>query len=181
MQKTNALHLLGEQLPSRVMSKIFVSAKHLITTLTREQYLKALLFGIPGDEIVGNSASHQGRIKGLQIVNDLWQCLEYLFEAHNEFVVFGVNVAGNEASAADIFALPHPYGKGFQSGTQSEFQRYSRRTNSRGEVVSEEPVDRDNDALDALRNGFVYLYGLVEKSIQYGVVKPGRRRGTSRG
>jgi len=67
------------------------------------------------------------------------------------------------------------------TGTQTEFSKYSRRTNSRGEVTSEEPKDADNDAMDAIRNWLVHRYGLVEKTIKYGVIKPGKRRGTSIG
>jgi len=63
------------------------------------------------------------------------------------------------------------------TGTQQEFQVYKRRTDSKGGVASEEPQDKDNDAMDALRNFLVQRYGLVEKAIKYGVFKPGKRRG----
>ena len=67
------------------------------------------------------------------------------------------------------------------TGTQDEFQRYKRKTNSKDEVTSEEPEDRNNDAMDALRNFLVHRYGLVESTVTYGVTKAGKRRGTSRG
>jgi len=67
------------------------------------------------------------------------------------------------------------------TGTQQEFQKYSRRVSSKGEVTSEEPEDRNNDAMDALRNFLVWKYGLVERSGAFGVVKAGKRRGASRG
>jgi len=67
------------------------------------------------------------------------------------------------------------------TGTQQEFQKYSRRVSNKGEVTSEEPEDRNNDAMDSLRNFLVWKYGLVERSGAFGVVKAGKRRGASRG
>jgi len=67
------------------------------------------------------------------------------------------------------------------TGTASEFQKYSRKVNNRGEVASEEPEDRNNDAMDALRNLLVKRYGLVEKTIKWGVTKRGRRHLPVRG
>lgn len=49
------------------------------------------------------------------------------------------------------------------TGTQEEWQAYKRRTDSKGNVISEEPEDRNNDAMDAFRNWIVDRYGLVER------------------
>lgn len=44
-------------------------------------------------------------------------------------------------------------------GTAYEFQHYKRRQDRAGNVISEDPQDKDNDAMDALRNGIVWRYG----------------------
>jgi hypothetical protein len=48
-------------------------------------------------------------------------------------------------------------------GSRHEFETWSRKTNSKGEVRSEEPEDANDDALDCIRNFMVWKYGLVEK------------------
>ncbi len=63
-------------------------------------------------------------------------------------------------------------------GLLQEFQSYKRRTNRRGDVVSEEPEDKNNDALDALRNWAVDRYGFVDTDRE---PVPGRKRGRMRG
>lgn len=55
------------------------------------------------------------------------------------------------------------------SGTAWEFGHYKRKTNRKGEVISEDPEDRPSqqghaDAMDALRNGVVWRYGLVPEA-----------------
>lgn len=47
-------------------------------------------------------------------------------------------------------------------GTAWEFGHYRRRTDRQGNVTSEEPEDRYNDAMDALRDGVVWRYGMVD-------------------
>ena len=47
--------------------------------------------------------------------------------------------------------------------THSEFTKYSRRTDVRGNVISEQPVDRDNHAMDCIRNYLVYRFGFVDR------------------
>lgn len=47
-------------------------------------------------------------------------------------------------------------------GLAWEFGHYRRKTDRQDNVVSEEPEDRYNDALDALRDGVVWRYGLVD-------------------
>ncbi len=64
-------------------------------------------------------------------------------------------------------------------GTQREFQAYRRREDSRGNVVSDEPVDENNDAMDALRNYLVWRFGLVETMPRRPT--PGRKRARMRG
>lgn len=64
-------------------------------------------------------------------------------------------------------------------GTLEEFGKYSRKVDSRGNVVSEDPEDRNNDAMDCWRNWLVERYGLVERERREGV--PGRRRVAARG
>jgi len=64
-------------------------------------------------------------------------------------------------------------------GTQHEFQAYKRRTDSRGNVIGEEPEDKNNDAMDALRNYMVERFGLVERAKR--VPRPGKRRVAVRG
>jgi len=59
-------------------------------------------------------------------------------------------------------------------GTQHEFQAYKRRTDARGNVVSEDPEDKNNDCLDALRNFMIEKFGLVEREVR------GPRRGRLR-
>jgi hypothetical protein len=46
-------------------------------------------------------------------------------------------------------------------GTAWEFTHYKRRTDRQGNVISEDPEDRNNDAMDALRNLVVWRYGYV--------------------
>ena len=58
------------------------------------------------------------------------------------------------------------------AGLQHEFQVYHRKSDSRGNVVSDEPVDKDNDALDALRNWLVERYGLVDFQREQRPTKP---------
>lgn len=65
------------------------------------------------------------------------------------------------------------------TGTLHEFQAYQRRMDSRGNVVSEEPKDENNDAMDALRNFLVARFGLVERTRR--LPRPGRRRLPARG
>lgn len=65
------------------------------------------------------------------------------------------------------------------TGTQAEFGSYSRKVDSRGNVVTEEPEDRNNDALDALRNWLVKRYGLVERARRKPA--PGKVRRPARG
>lgn len=48
------------------------------------------------------------------------------------------------------------------TGTSWEFQRYSRMQDRSGAVISEEPQDKNNDAMDALRNGVVWRYGMFD-------------------
>jgi hypothetical protein len=48
------------------------------------------------------------------------------------------------------------------TGTAWEFGHYLRKTDSKGNVTSSEPEDRNNDAMDALRNLVVWRYGFVE-------------------
>lgn len=64
-------------------------------------------------------------------------------------------------------------------GTPHEFGAYKRRTDSRGNVISDEPEDKNNDALDALRNYVVARFGLVDRERRK--PKPGRARGATRG
>lgn len=47
-------------------------------------------------------------------------------------------------------------------GTAWEFGNYRRKTDRKGNVISEQPEDRHNDAMDALRVGVVWRYGLVD-------------------
>lgn len=49
------------------------------------------------------------------------------------------------------------------TGAQYEFGHYKRRTDSRGNVIGDEPKDADNDVMDSLRNGMVERYGLVDR------------------
>ena len=65
------------------------------------------------------------------------------------------------------------------AGLQHELQAYRRRTDSKGHVLSEEPEDRNNDALDALRNWMVERFGLVEMGAAK--VRHGQRRQAVRG
>lgn len=65
------------------------------------------------------------------------------------------------------------------TGTQAEFGSYSRKVDSRGNVVTEQPEDKNNDALDALRNWLVERYGLVERVKREPT--PGKRRQPARG
>ena len=65
------------------------------------------------------------------------------------------------------------------TGTISEFGAWRRPVDSKHRVRSDEPEDRNNDAMDALRNFMVWKFGLVEA-----VRKPsvrGRRRRVGRG
>jgi hypothetical protein len=64
-------------------------------------------------------------------------------------------------------------------GTPHEFGAYKRRTDAAGRVLSDEPKDADNDALDALRNWFVYHYGLVD--VRRAPAYEGQPRGLPRG
>lgn len=64
-------------------------------------------------------------------------------------------------------------------GTQGEFGAYKRKMDTKGNVISEEPKDADNDAMDALRNWLVERYGWVERRRRE--PKPGRRRQPVRG
>jgi len=50
------------------------------------------------------------------------------------------------------------------TGTASEFEKYSRKKDRAGNVVSDQPMDQDNDAMDAIRNGIVWKYGHVERT-----------------
>lgn len=65
------------------------------------------------------------------------------------------------------------------TGTAWEFGHYHRKTNTKGEVISEEPEDRNNDAMDALRNGIVRRFGLVDSEPR--TPTPGKKRGRMRG
>jgi len=64
-------------------------------------------------------------------------------------------------------------------GTQQEFQAYKRKRDAKGNVTSEEPEDKNNDAMDALRNYLVDRYGLVERRRRE--PRPGKRRKPARG
>ena len=64
-------------------------------------------------------------------------------------------------------------------GTQREFQAYKRKTDSKGNVTSDEPEDRNNDAMDALRNFIVGKYGVVERAKREPT--PGKMRRPARG
>lgn len=64
-------------------------------------------------------------------------------------------------------------------GTQHEWQTYGRRVDSRQNVISEEPEDKNNDAIDALRNFAVKKFGLVESERRK--PRPGRSRRAVRG
>jgi len=64
-------------------------------------------------------------------------------------------------------------------GTQREFEAYKRKTDSKGNVTSDEPEDANNDALDALRNLIVGKYGVVEHVKREPT--PGKRRQPARG
>ena len=48
-------------------------------------------------------------------------------------------------------------------GTAWEFGHYMRKTDRQGNVISEQPEDRNNDAMDALRNLVVWRYGPVDR------------------
>ena len=65
------------------------------------------------------------------------------------------------------------------TGTQEEWQTYKRKTDSKGAVRSEEPEDRNNDAMDALRDWMVERYGLVERVVR--APRAGKRRLPERG
>lgn len=65
------------------------------------------------------------------------------------------------------------------TGTISEYGAWKRKTDSKGRVISEEPEDRNNDAMDAFRNYIVWKFGLVE-SVRKPSVR-GRRRRVGRG
>lgn len=47
------------------------------------------------------------------------------------------------------------------TGTAKEFHAYKRKCDRAGNVVSQQPEDRNNDAMDALRDGVVWRYGLL--------------------
>jgi len=64
-------------------------------------------------------------------------------------------------------------------GTQSEFKAYKRRTNRQGEAISETPEDKNNDAMDALRDIIVWRYGMVETAEREPI--PGRAPVAMRG
>lgn len=49
-------------------------------------------------------------------------------------------------------------------GTAWEFGHYQRKTDRQGNVISEEPEDKNNDAMDALRNLVVWRCGYVDLS-----------------
>jgi hypothetical protein len=49
------------------------------------------------------------------------------------------------------------------TGTAWEFGHYKRRTDRQGNVLSEDPQDKNNDALDALRNLVVWRYGVLDE------------------
>lgn len=49
------------------------------------------------------------------------------------------------------------------AGTAWEFGHYRRRTDRQGNVIAEEPEDRHNDAMDALRNLIVWRYGYLDE------------------
>lgn len=61
-------------------------------------------------------------------------------------------------------------------GTIYEFGHYRKPVDSQQKVRSEEPIDADNDAMDALRNYLVYRFGLVDREPQ----KPTGGRARSR-
>jgi hypothetical protein len=65
------------------------------------------------------------------------------------------------------------------TGTQEEFGKYRRKLDTKGNVISEEPEDKNNDAMDALRNWLVERYGLVERESRS--PRPGKRRLPDRG
>jgi hypothetical protein len=48
------------------------------------------------------------------------------------------------------------------TGTAEEFRKYKRRTNRIGEVTSDQPEDKNNDAMDALRNYIVGRFGYAD-------------------
>lgn len=48
------------------------------------------------------------------------------------------------------------------TGTAYEFQHYSRRTDRGKNVISQQPEDRNNDAMDAVRNLVVWKWGTVD-------------------
>ena len=65
------------------------------------------------------------------------------------------------------------YDKAKCVGTPEEFHKYSRKTNQRREVTSEQPADANNDIMDCLRNGLVERYGFVAR--RTGVTVPSHR------
>jgi len=65
------------------------------------------------------------------------------------------------------------------TGTQSEFGDYKRKLDTKGNVISEEPKDADNDAMDCWRNWLVERYGLVKRVRRE--PRPGKRRRAARG
>jgi hypothetical protein len=64
-------------------------------------------------------------------------------------------------------------------GTQEEFGTYRRKTDARGNVVSDEPEDKNNDAMDCIRNGLVERYGHVRR--RRTEPTPGKKRPRVRG
>jgi len=49
------------------------------------------------------------------------------------------------------------------TGTLYEFKAYKRKTNRRGEVRSDDPYDKNNDAMDALKNHIYSKFGPVDR------------------
>ena len=120
MQVAQALDLLGRQLFRRKILEIRVAAEDLVATFAGKQNFDPFFTGALRDQIVGNRASYQRRIEGLEAIDDLRQGVENLSQVDDQLLVIGADVLGHRAGVADVAAFAHAHRKRLQSGLLAE-------------------------------------------------------------
>ena len=130
--------------------------------------------------VVGGHETKQHNESG-ETTQEVWQAFARADGFRLPFRVFNAGRILDGISRVRTFLIDptlevprYRYDRARCVGTQEEFNKYSRKTNQRHEVTSEQPEDKNNDAMDCIRNGLVERYGFAGR--RRGVSRPSKRR-----
>ena len=110
-----AHRFLVERLGGGCLVEIEIAAEHFIGPFAREHHLDAHRLDDAGQQVHGRGGADCSHVVGLDVVDDIPDCIEPLLDGVVDFVVNRAQVVGYFARLRQVGGTLEPHGKGVET------------------------------------------------------------------